>query len=38
LQRYGYRRTQVELDSDISTANLIVQTLQDPDFTQFIRE
>jgi hypothetical protein len=38
LQRYGYRKTQVELDSDISSANLIVQTLQDPDLAQFIRE
>ena len=38
LQRYGYRKTQVELDSDIASANLIVQTLQDPDLAQFIRE
>ena len=38
LQRYGYRKTQFELDADIVSANLIVQTLQDPDFTQFIRE
>ena len=38
LQRYGYRKTQSELDSDISSANLIIQTLQDPDLAQFIRE
>jgi len=38
LQRYGYRKTQFELDKDIASANLIVQTLQDPEFTQFIRE
>ena len=38
LQRYGYRKTQSELDADISSANLIIQTLQDPDLAQFIRE
>ena len=38
LQRYGYKKTQFELDKDIATANLIVQTLQDPDITQFIKE
>ena len=38
LQRYGYHKTQVELDADITSANLIVQTLQNPDITQFIRE
>jgi len=38
LQRYGYKKTQFELDKDIASANLIVQTLQDPDIVQFIRE
>tara|TARA_B100001248_G_scaffold207265_1_gene161314 strand:- start:30 stop:770 length:741 start_codon:yes stop_codon:yes gene_type:complete len=38
LQRYGYKKTQFELDADIATANLIVQTLQNPDLAQFIRE
>jgi len=38
LQRYGYHKTEHELDADVTSANLIVQTLQDPDLAQFIRE
>ena len=38
LQKYGYRKTEHELDADVASANLIVQTLQDPDLAQFIRE
>jgi len=38
LQRYGYHKTEHELDADVASANLIVQTLQDPDIAQFIRE
>ena len=38
LQRYGYRKTKSELESDVTTANLIVNTLQNPDLAQFIRE
>ena len=38
LQQYGYRKTEKELDDDVASANLIVQTLQNPDLAQFIRE
>lgn len=38
LQRYGYRKTKQELDEDVASANLIVDTLQNPDLSQFILE
>jgi len=38
LQRYGYRKSKSELDADVASANLVVQTLQNPDLAQFIRE
>lgn len=38
LQRFGYRKTIVELDAEIASANLVVSTLQNPDIQQFILE